>query len=612
MGLCPTRPVTAAGWRIEPPVSVPIAHGARPPATAARRAAGGAARDAVEVPRVAGDAVGGVLRGGAHRELVHVGLAEQHGAGGLQPGGDGGVVRRPPALEDLRAARGRHALGDDDVLERERDAGQRAERPPPARAASTSAAARQRGLGVDVQVGAERAVLGGDPVEVGLGDLDGASTSPAVSSRPQLGGVSAGRVGCRRGRHASSPRMRGTRNRPSSAAGAPASTTSRGRLGRATSWRGDVGQRHRVRGRRHVARRRPAHLGDRVEDGVELAGEEVELLVGHRQPRQPRQVGDLVAGQWSFRDGVLMLGRNSTSQVLAGAATAVCGRVRDLRHSYVGGLRHRSVDRERLPPQRSTEILDPAADPAADRRRSRRNRVLSPAPGRARPARHPRRGRDRARHAPASTSCPLDVLERGNGVAVDDVVVELPADRLPDSLITAAQSVPGVPVESLRPFAGPLDTHRELELLDALAQAGARTRAAQAAGRRAAAGVPQRLGGGPRRRRGDGWRGGGRRPRPRPSFDGLSCRGCRCTGPRLLPSEDDWLPERWREMAIEMMAAPYGGPGLRGGARPLRRPGVPPLGAAAAGAPAPASRRPSPTCRRSERLSGPWRALARA
>jgi hypothetical protein len=31
--------------------------------------------------------------------------------------------------------------------------------------------------------------------------------------------------------------------------------------------------------------------------------------------------------------------------------------------------------------------------------------------------------------------------------------------------------------------------------------------------------------------------------------------------PRLLPSEDEWLPERWREMAIEMMAVPFGGPG---------------------------------------------------
>ena len=35
MGLCPTSPVIAAGWRIEPPVSVPSAHGASPPATAA-------------------------------------------------------------------------------------------------------------------------------------------------------------------------------------------------------------------------------------------------------------------------------------------------------------------------------------------------------------------------------------------------------------------------------------------------------------------------------------------------------------------------------------------------------------------------------------------------
>jgi hypothetical protein len=35
VGLSPTTPQSAAGWRIEPPVSVPIAHGARPAATAA-------------------------------------------------------------------------------------------------------------------------------------------------------------------------------------------------------------------------------------------------------------------------------------------------------------------------------------------------------------------------------------------------------------------------------------------------------------------------------------------------------------------------------------------------------------------------------------------------
>ena len=66
----------------------------------------------------------------------------------------------------------------------------------------------------------------------------------------------------------------------------------------------------------------------------------------------------------------------------------------------------------------------------------------------------------------------LDVLERGDGVAVDDIVVDLPRGRLPDSLITAAQAVPGCRWSRSGPFAGPLDTHRELDLLEALARAG--------------------------------------------------------------------------------------------------------------------------------------------
>lgn len=66
----------------------------------------------------------------------------------------------------------------------------------------------------------------------------------------------------------------------------------------------------------------------------------------------------------------------------------------------------------------------------------------------------------------------LDVVQRAEGQAVDDIVVELPPDRLPDGLITAAQSVDGVTVESLRPFSGTLDTHRELALVEALAGSG--------------------------------------------------------------------------------------------------------------------------------------------
>lgn len=65
----------------------------------------------------------------------------------------------------------------------------------------------------------------------------------------------------------------------------------------------------------------------------------------------------------------------------------------------------------------------------------------------------------------------VDVTERGADYAIDDLVVELPPDRLADSLVSAAGSVPGVRVESIRPYAGTIDPHRELEVLDRLAAA---------------------------------------------------------------------------------------------------------------------------------------------
>lgn len=62
----------------------------------------------------------------------------------------------------------------------------------------------------------------------------------------------------------------------------------------------------------------------------------------------------------------------------------------------------------------------------------------------------------------------VDVIQRSPGHATDDFVVELPADRLADSLVSAAATVEGVHVESIRPYAGKLDAHRELELLESL------------------------------------------------------------------------------------------------------------------------------------------------
>ncbi|PZS14185.1 MAG: amino acid-binding protein [Pseudonocardiales bacterium] len=63
----------------------------------------------------------------------------------------------------------------------------------------------------------------------------------------------------------------------------------------------------------------------------------------------------------------------------------------------------------------------------------------------------------------------LDVIERSPGCAIDDLVLELPPDRLADSLVSAAVTVPGVRVEYIRPYAGQIDPYRELELLDRLA-----------------------------------------------------------------------------------------------------------------------------------------------
>jgi hypothetical protein len=158
----------------------------------------------------------------------------------------------------------------------------------------------------------------------------------------------------------------------------------------------------------------------------------------------------------------------------------------------------------------------------------------------------------------------VDVLERTGGVAVDDVVVELPADRVPDSLITAVRSVPGVEVEALRPYAGPLDTHRELDLLEALARAAVTPPEPSLAAKLLAAELPRVFH--------SGWAvvlsspgtGGWdvtAASEAAPIFEGVDLPWMPLPAPRLLPSEDDWLPERWRDMAIEMMAAPYGGPG---------------------------------------------------
>ena len=81
----PVMPQNEAGWRIEPPVSVPVAAGAS-------RAATATALPPEEPPGMRVRSHGllhrlerRVLVGRAHREFVAIELAQRHGAG-LRPG----------------------------------------------------------------------------------------------------------------------------------------------------------------------------------------------------------------------------------------------------------------------------------------------------------------------------------------------------------------------------------------------------------------------------------------------------------------------------------------------------------------------------------------------
>ncbi len=88
-----------------------------------RRARRRAARRVLGVVRVAG------LVGPVDGELGGHGLAEDHGARGAQPADHRGVRARPPPGVQHGAVLGRHVVSVDDVLDADRQAVQRPERP---------------------------------------------------------------------------------------------------------------------------------------------------------------------------------------------------------------------------------------------------------------------------------------------------------------------------------------------------------------------------------------------------------------------------------------------------------------------------------------------------
>ncbi len=92
------------------------------------RAAAGAARYAFQVPGIARHLVSAVLGGRAHGELVEIGLAQENRIRLAQFADDMGIIRRHEVFENLAAAGGGLPLGAQNVLDGDRNAGERTER----------------------------------------------------------------------------------------------------------------------------------------------------------------------------------------------------------------------------------------------------------------------------------------------------------------------------------------------------------------------------------------------------------------------------------------------------------------------------------------------------
>ena len=150
----------------------------------------------------------------------------------------------------------------------------------------------------------------------------------------------------------------------------------------------------------------------------------------------------------------------------------------------------------------------------------------------------------------------LDVVERSPDGAVDDLVVALPPGRLADTLLTSAQSVPGVVVESLRPYGGGSGLHLDLELVEVLAGRPADGLALltdHAAGvfRAGWAVLVELAADGPAVQLSSP---------AAPATHDLRLPWLPLGATRAVRGDEDWMPERWSAVGMELAVAPVGRP----------------------------------------------------
>jgi hypothetical protein len=168
----------------------------------------------------------------------------------------------------------------------------------------------------------------------------------------------------------------------------------------------------------------------------------------------------------------------------------------------------------------------------------------------------------------------LDVVERAAGYAIDDLVVELPPGAMPDMLITAAENIAGLYVDSIRPHTGLLRRTANFELIDHVAGAAGRADRLQVLVDEA----PRVL------RVGwctvvelteagcAAWRQLRVRRDPRRDSPWLPIDHA-----QALDGTADWNPQIWRDMDTTLAAAPLGD-AHGGGARTARRARFPAIG----------------------------------
>jgi hypothetical protein len=154
----------------------------------------------------------------------------------------------------------------------------------------------------------------------------------------------------------------------------------------------------------------------------------------------------------------------------------------------------------------------------------------------------------------------LDVVERAAGSAIDDLVVDLPPGVMPDRLITAAEGLNGVRVDTIRPHTGLLEAHRELELIDHVAAGSGKLGKLQVLADeapkvlrvgwctvvRGSASEYERIVGGP----------------GAPETLPQNTPWLPLARAEALDGDADWVPQVWRDMNTALAAAPLGEPNV--------------------------------------------------